>query len=188
MLQISYSHNIPHTNTNTSSLCHAVIQLRPVENLKLVSNFKYQTRLFECTVNMYIEFLPVFPVYILSIFYVETKWWWHMSWQCTMSVTLLLMQCPGPEYAHLYQARSFTTIWPAQAEPWVPRTSWKLRFLASFTPTRLINKIGLFLLTISPPPLLNENCLDNDYKTCQHPTWYEFLGTPLVRYFMEGYW
>ena len=96
--------------------------------------------------------------------------------QCLLLCYPWSVQCL--EYAHLYQARSFTTIWPAQAQPWVLRTSWKFRFLASFTPTRLINKIDLFLLTISPPPLLNENCLDNDYKTCHHPTWYEFLGTP----------
>ena len=65
MLQISYSHNTPHTNTNTSSLCHAVIQLRLVENLKLVSNSEYQTRLFECTVDI---ILSVF-LYILPILY-----------------------------------------------------------------------------------------------------------------------
>ena len=84
MLQISYSHNTPHTNTNTSSLCHAVIQLRPVENLKLVSNSEYQTRLFKW---YNIAFLPVCPAYIISIIYVETKWWWHMSCNVCYSVT-----------------------------------------------------------------------------------------------------
>ena len=37
-----------------------------------------------------IEFLPVFPAYIsyiISIIYVETKWWWHMSCNVCYSVT-----------------------------------------------------------------------------------------------------
>ena len=34
-----------------------------------------------------IECLPVCPAYIISIIYVETKWWWHMSCNVCYSVT-----------------------------------------------------------------------------------------------------
>ena len=109
MLQISYSHNTPHTNTNTSSLCHAVIQLRPVENFKLVSNSEYQTRLFECTVDIilsfFLYFLPIYHIlYLLSTQKPNGDGTCH-----AMSVTLLPMICamsrvctfvPSPIFYH----------------------------------------------------------------------------------------